>query len=130
VNDTVKVRCAGNIGYGWRSKQCKNAGSLEHESKMFCGLHHPPAEKARYEKREAAYQAEKAKRFAEWSAARDRAEEDARRLAAFPALVDALEDMFNGWRYIRETHGDLYGVGWDRAEDKARAALAAARGES
>ena len=44
-------------------------------------------------------------------------------------LVEALEDMLGGWRYIRQVHGDLYGVGWDRAEDKATAALAAMKGE-
>lgn len=37
---------------------------------------------------------------------------------------DALADMLNGWKYIRESHGDLYGVGWDRAQGKAEAALA------
>jgi len=37
---------------------------------------------------------------------------------------EALADMLAGWRYIREHHGDLYGVGWDRAEQKAAAALA------
>lgn len=40
-------------------------------------------------------------------------------------LEDALRDMLSGWRYIRATHGDLYGVGWDRAEKKAIEALAA-----
>lgn len=44
-------------------------------------------------------------------------------LAERDALREALRDMTSGWRYIRETHGDLYGVGWDRAEEKARAAL-------
>ncbi len=48
------------------------------------------------------------------------AERDAARLR------EALLDMRSGWKYIRETHGDLYGVGWDRAQDKADAALAAA----
>ena len=38
-------------------------------------------------------------------------------------MLEALKDMRNGWRYIRETYGDLYGVGWDRAEDKANAAI-------
>lgn len=37
----------------------------------------------------------------------------------------ALEDMNNGWKYIRCSHGDLYGVGWDRAQDKADASIAA-----
>jgi hypothetical protein len=31
--------------------------------------------------------------------------------------------MLSGWRYIRETYGDLTGIGWDRAEQKARNAL-------
>lgn len=38
-------------------------------------------------------------------------------------LEDALRDMLDGWKYIRETHGDLYGVGWDRAQKKAEDAL-------
>lgn len=42
---------------------------------------------------------------------------------AHEALLEALEDMLNGWRYIRRSHGDLYGVGWDRAEEKAQAAI-------
>jgi hypothetical protein len=41
--------------------------------------------------------------------------------------LDALDDMYNGWRYLRESHGDLYGVGWDRAENKASAAIDALR---
>lgn len=47
-------------------------------------------------------------------------------------LLAALENMLSGWRYIREaygeTHGDLYGVGWDRAEAAAIAAIAKAKG--
>ena len=35
----------------------------------------------------------------------------------------ALQDMLSGWRYIRQTFGDLPGVGWDRAEQKAEHAL-------
>ena len=46
------------------------------------------------------------------------------------ALVDALEDMLNGWKYIRATHGDLYGVGWNRAQEKAESALAKAKGRA
>ena len=44
-------------------------------------------------------------------------------------LQEALIDMRSGWKYIRETHGDLYGVGWDRAQNKADAALAAGEGK-
>ncbi len=41
--------------------------------------------------------------------------------------LGALEDMHGGWRYIRSFHGDLYGVGWDRAEEKAMCAIEALR---
>ncbi len=37
---------------------------------------------------------------------------------------EALRDMLSGWIYIRGTYGDLYGVGWDRAQNKAEQALA------
>ena len=30
--------------------------------------------------------------------------------------IGALADILGGWRYIRQSHGDLYGVGWDRCE--------------
>ena len=45
------------------------------------------------------------------------------------ALLEALKDMRAGWKYIRETHGDLYGVGWDRAQSKADSAIALAQGD-
>jgi len=38
-------------------------------------------------------------------------------------LMDACHDLLSGWKYIRETYGDLYGVGWDRAQSKAEQAL-------
>jgi hypothetical protein len=50
--------------------------------------------------------------------------------AAAPDLLEALKDALAGWRYIREHHGDLYGVGWDRVEEAARAAIARATGEA
>lgn len=37
---------------------------------------------------------------------------------------DAMADALAGWQYIRTHHGDLYGVGWDRVEQKLTAALA------
>jgi hypothetical protein len=54
------------------------------------------------------------------------AESDARLISAAPELLDALRDMLSGWMYIREIHGDLYGVGWDRSQEKALAAIAKA----
>lgn len=51
-------------------------------------------------------------------------------IASAPELYEALADMLSGWKYIRETHGDLYGVGWDRAQQKAETAISKARGES
>ena len=44
--------------------------------------------------------------------------------AEIARLRAALEDALAGWRYIRKHHGDLHGVGWDRVETAARAALA------
>lgn len=38
-------------------------------------------------------------------------------------LEDALLDARSGMRYIKETHGNLYGVGFDRVEEKAATAL-------
>lgn len=43
--------------------------------------------------------------------------------AKYKVLEEALTDMLNGWIYLRESHGDLYGVGWDRAQQKAEKAL-------
>lgn len=40
------------------------------------------------------------------------------------ALREAAIDALAGWKYIRSVHGDLYGVGWDRVQDKLAAALA------
>lgn len=37
--------------------------------------------------------------------------------------LEALRDMLSGWKYIRQVHGDLYGVGWDRAQTKAEKVL-------
>lgn len=39
-------------------------------------------------------------------------------------LRNAALDALAGWRYIRQHHGDLYGVGWDRVENALTAALA------
>jgi len=38
-------------------------------------------------------------------------------------LRGALADMHAGWRYIRLHYGDLSGVGWERCDAAARAAL-------
>jgi hypothetical protein len=38
-------------------------------------------------------------------------------------ILDALQDALNGWTYIRQCHGDLYGVGWDRVQDKLETIL-------
>lgn len=39
------------------------------------------------------------------------------------ALEDALMDARAGMRYVREVHGNLSGVGFDRVEEKAAKAL-------
>lgn len=50
-------------------------------------------------------------------------------IAAAPELLAAVEDLLAGWKYIRGFHGDLYGVGWDRAQAKAETALAKAKSQ-
>lgn len=55
---------------------------------------------------------------------------NARLIAAAPDLLEALKDMLSGWRYLRAVYGDLSGVGWDRAENAAIAAIAKAEGGS
>lgn len=55
--------------------------------------------------------------------------EDMRLIAAAPDLLEALQDMLAGWEYIRANHGDLYGVGWDRAQNKANSAINKALGK-
>jgi len=42
-------------------------------------------------------------------------------------LLEALKDARSALRYIRETHGELYGVGFDRVESSSTAAIAAAQ---
>lgn len=44
--------------------------------------------------------------------------------AVLTQALDALRDLHGGWKYIRSFHGDLYGVGWDRAQDKVEDAIA------
>lgn len=46
-----------------------------------------------------------------------------RLMSAAPDLLAALQDMLSGWQYIRKVHGDLHGVGWDRAQSSAAAAI-------
>ena len=55
---------------------------------------------------------------------------NARLIAAAPDLLAALEDILCGWRYIRQNplHKTIYGVGWDRAQEKAEAAIRKAKG--
>lgn len=38
-------------------------------------------------------------------------------------LERTLKDARSGLRYIRETYGELYGVGFDRVEENAKRAL-------
>lgn len=45
-------------------------------------------------------------------------------------LLEALKDMLSGWRYIQQDpmHREIYGVGWERAQRLAEAAIAKAEG--
>jgi hypothetical protein len=39
-------------------------------------------------------------------------------------LAEALRDMHSGWKYLRSSPCNLYGLGWNRCDDSATAALA------
>jgi hypothetical protein len=73
--------------------------------------------------------AEELKRAREQARAERDAYADANAIlrATVAYMREALDDALGGWRYIRQHHGDLSGVGWDRVEDAARAALANAK---
>lgn len=53
-------------------------------------------------------------------------------IAAAPDLLAALKDILSGWRYIRQdpAHLSIYGVGWDRAQKAAEAAIAKSEGKA
>jgi len=51
---------------------------------------------------------------------------NARLIAAAPDGLKAAQDALAGWRYIRAHHGEIYGVGWDRVEEKLAAFIAKA----
>ena len=53
-----------------------------------------------------------------------------RLIAAAPDLLAALRDCRAGLVYIRESHGELYGVGFDRAIHAADEAIAKAEGRT
>ena len=53
----------------------------------------------------------------------DMAREIERLEASKKKLRSALLDMRSGWRYIRHSYGDLYGVGWARCEKNSTEAL-------
>lgn len=61
--------------------------------------------------------------------ARHRIQAEKRNNALAVELRTTLNDALAGWRYIRANHGDLYGVGWDRVENRLNSALAALEGD-
>ena len=115
--------CERHVPAGFRSWLCGKPAKVIEDGKAFCGVHDPE----RRRKRDAASTERWNAQRQQWAEQTRQRAEDARKLACHDQLVAALEDLLSGWRYIRETHGDLYGVGWDRAEEKAAAALAAAK---
>ena len=46
---------------------------------------------------------------------------------ALKLAEEALQDALSGWTYIQQSHGQLYGVGWERVDTKGNEALAAIR---
>lgn len=82
-------RCRAGIWHGYRRSQCHSRGHLEHDGKLYCGLHHPPKVIARNE--------EKSRRRVLYAEARGRVyqrEEAKRKLQE--AAVRALRDIAAG----------------------------------
>jgi hypothetical protein len=46
---------------------------------------------------------------------------------ALKMAIDAMEDMANGYDYILDVHGKIYGVGFDRVQEKAPKAIQACK---
>jgi len=79
-----KIQCCKKVydGRSFRSYQCKNAGSLEHDGKHYCKKHHPPTVAEKDRDRSALYDAK-------WKANRD-AENAKQELIRKGGLFDAL----------------------------------------
>ena len=45
------------------------------------------------------------------------------RCVANVEIIDAMKDALSGWNYIRDSHGELYGVGFDRVQNKLEKSL-------
>lgn len=111
-------KCAGEVSYGgsWgRYRACKHDGTLEHDGKLWCKIHHPPTAKA---KRDAKYDAHTAK----WQADRAAAKELARRADCFPELLEALRpfgaylDALEKMGSTTPKSGVLYGLSYSGGE--------------
>lgn len=80
--DTEVVKCAGVVrasGRRWIGgrKPCSNPGTLEHEGRLWCKQHHPPAVNAKQKAKDAAWNAK-------WDAEKREREQKARDAADIP----------------------------------------------
>jgi len=92
---TEKVPCAGRVMHAgaWRTVQCSKSGSLEHEGRHFCKLHHPPTVKAKHDASIEAMHAKWADEKAKADAKAQEAAEQKRRADLFPELLEALKAL-------------------------------------
>lgn len=101
------TKCSGMVSNGWHSYQCSKSGKLEHEGKLFCGLHHPPTIwKKRAEKERQWNEEYEIKRKAVNEAKALKAQTE-RRAALFPELLAALIDLD---KRLRECEGPIYAL--------------------
>lgn len=63
------LRCVAAVWGGWHSHQCANRGTQEHNGKRYCGIHYPPAIKAKRDAKNAAWRAKNNARAAAVNAA-------------------------------------------------------------
>jgi hypothetical protein len=118
--------CAGHVaGSGFRPRRCSRAGLYEYKGLWFCNAHHPPEKTARAQQRHKEFQNKWDKEKAEKAERHAMQIETQRRAAAFDVLYAALLDCVK----VLEIDLGLPSVATTEVV-RARAALAAARGES
>jgi uncharacterized Zn finger protein (UPF0148 family) len=118
----------------FRGHQCHNSAKIQRDGKWFCGTHDPVAVIEKRDKKNAEFRAEVAARQKLQSEAAAKRNEQERRAACFPELLEALKLALQALEAIGDemTVGERYTNAGQYLLDSlnpARAAIAKAEGE-
>ena len=108
-------KCVEKIPSAWGFHQCRSRGSHEHEGRLYCLRHHPPAVLAKRE-------AKSRKWESKWNAEGAQRTETNRRLAAYEPLLHHLKRLVNAIERMPSNAAD-------GLADEAREAIKAIEGE-